>query len=102
MHKLISITALGVMFAGSVVANDIGMEEQKRQIEMNERAAMSGRAPDGNNTNEITIQEGRDMVGTPLDNAKGESSFGKDHIIETGEPMPPADDHPMVNDGRTE
>lgn len=110
MHKILSIATLGVMFAGSVMADSIGMEAQKQQIEMNERAAR-GEAAEGamgtvppdipaNQDTRIEVNDGRDMVGTPLDNDETEgSTIGGDHIIEMGDNVPDDDNDPMTVDG---
>lgn len=91
MHKLVGLTAISLMFAGSVLADDIGFEEQKRQIEANQRAAMNGEPLSSATTPLPEVQDGRDMVGMPLDNAEtaGEG-IGGDHIIEMDDNEPDA------------
>lgn len=110
MHKVLSIAALGVMFAGSVLADSIGMDAQKQQMQMNERAAR-GEASEGtmgtvppdipaNQDTRIEVNDGRDMVGTPLDDAATEdSTIGGDHIIEMDDNVPDDDSNPMAVDG---
>lgn len=89
MHKLISLTAISIMFAGSVMADDYGFEEQKQQIEANQRAAMNGEPLRNSTTPAPEVQDGRDMVGMPLDNGKtAGQGIGGDHIIEMSDGKP--------------
>lgn len=45
MYRILSIAVLGTLFSGAALADSIGLEEQKRQIEMNERAARGELVP---------------------------------------------------------
>lgn len=109
MHKVLSIAALGVMFAGSVLADSIGMEAQKQQMEINERVARGEISKDAagtvppiapNQDTSLEVQDGRDMVGTPLDDGKtSDNTIGGDHIIEMGDNVPDDDTDPMTVDG---
>jgi len=98
------IAILGVMFAGSVMADSIGMEEQKRQMEMDEKAAMGGSMPmaqpDTPSPPNGRTQDKRDLVGMPLDDGKSRGdSIGGDHILEMNDNVPAARKNPMTVDG---
>lgn len=110
MHKVLSIATLGVMFAGSVMADSIGMDAQKQQMEMNERVARGEISKDAagtvppiapNQDTSIEVRDGRNMVGMPLDDGKTDdkNTIGSDHIIEMGDNVPDDDTDPMTVDG---
>lgn len=104
MHKLVTVAVLSTLFAGSVMADDIGMEEQKRQMEMNERAArgeLGATMPDASPAQpDIPVEDGRDVVGMPLDDANTEGeTIGGDHIVEMSDSPAPDDNDDLSIDG---
>lgn len=95
MKNSISLMALGIMFAGSVLADSAtnDMEQQKSQIQMqnetSKRGAYEGLGPRGMvrtmpaEDKAVTVHNTNDLVGMPLDDKKQDSSIiGSDHIIE--------------------
>lgn len=104
IRAISGIAILGVMFTGPVMADDIGMEEQKRQMERDESAAMGGSMPmtkpEAAMPANGKTQDKRDLVGMPLDDHKSEGdSIGGDHILEMDDNVPDARNDPMTVDG---
>lgn len=111
MKNLFALVVLTALFAGSVLAE--GVDEQQRQIEAQNKAATDKAmdymdTQDANRTmpamrpqNEVTVQDGRDMVGNPLDDTqKDASTIGSDHIIEMDDSMQPVPQETLGVDGR--
>ena len=95
MRNSISLMALGIMFAGSVLADSPDMEQQEMQIQMQREASKSAATeelgprgmlrimPTDDTSGEVMVRDERDLVGMPLDDTEdAPSTIGGDHIIE--------------------
>jgi hypothetical protein len=116
MKNVMSLMALGIMFAGSVLADNSSMEQQKNAIQMQndmqKRGANGELSPQSSMpvpppAPEVApVQDRRDLVGMPLDDNKGGSGIGGDHIVEMNDSERPIlhdnlgnDNAPMTVDG---
>lgn len=85
------ITLATMLIAGTASAQDIGMDEQKRQMEQNQRAAIGGETPSTADTDlppeapasvQPTRQSNHVPIGTPLNTGNLGGSNRGDHIID--------------------